>query len=56
MLNWFPPVCVSLLSSDVSVQKDTDLLLSSLDALEKCSFNPNLEYKSVASSKTSTNQ
>ncbi|GAA6230680.1 focadhesin [Lates japonicus] len=30
--------------SDVSVQKDTDLLLSSLDALESCSFNPNLEY------------
>uniref|UniRef100_A0A8C4HYR9 Focadhesin n=1 Tax=Dicentrarchus labrax TaxID=13489 RepID=A0A8C4HYR9_DICLA len=33
--------------SDVSVQKDADLLLSSLDALESCSFNPNLEYKSV---------
>ncbi|TMS01998.1 hypothetical protein E3U43_007538 [Larimichthys crocea] len=31
--------------SDVSAQKDTDLLLSSLDALESCSFNPNLEYK-----------
>uniref|UniRef100_A0A8C4I042 Focadhesin n=1 Tax=Dicentrarchus labrax TaxID=13489 RepID=A0A8C4I042_DICLA len=31
--------------SDVSVQKDADLLLSSLDALESCSFNPNLEYK-----------
>ncbi|KAM4611436.1 focadhesin [Polymixia lowei] len=30
--------------SDVSVQKDTDLLLSSLDALEGCSFDPNLEY------------
>ncbi|KAI3375862.1 hypothetical protein L3Q82_004137 [Scortum barcoo] len=30
--------------SDVSVQKDTDLLLSSLDALESCSFNSNLEY------------
>ncbi|XP_045921800.1 focadhesin [Micropterus dolomieu] len=30
--------------SDVSVQKDTDVLLSSLDALESCAFNPNLEY------------
>ncbi|XP_053199817.1 focadhesin [Scomber japonicus] len=30
--------------SDVSAQKDADLLLSSLDALEKCSFNPDLEY------------
>ncbi|KAM7365969.1 hypothetical protein PAMP_015444 [Pampus punctatissimus] len=30
--------------SDISAQKDTDLLLSSLDALEKCSFNPDLEY------------
>ncbi|XP_028988970.1 focadhesin isoform X2 [Betta splendens] len=30
--------------SDVSVQKDTDLLVNSLDALEMCSFNPNLEY------------
>ncbi|XP_019955729.2 focadhesin isoform X1 [Paralichthys olivaceus] len=30
--------------SDVSVQKDTDLLLSALDALQSCSFNPNLEY------------
>uniref|UniRef100_UPI003AB0ACCF focadhesin n=1 Tax=Centroberyx gerrardi TaxID=166262 RepID=UPI003AB0ACCF len=30
--------------SDVSAQKDSDLLLSSLDALESCSFNPNLEY------------
>ncbi|XP_039996604.1 focadhesin [Xiphias gladius] len=30
--------------SDLSAQKDTDLLLSSLDALESCSFNPNLEY------------
>ncbi|XP_029932182.1 focadhesin [Myripristis murdjan] len=30
--------------SDVSVQKDSDLLLSYLDALESCSFNPNLEY------------
>ncbi|XP_040887163.1 focadhesin [Toxotes jaculatrix] len=30
--------------SDVSAQKDTDLLLSSLNALESCSFNPNLEY------------
>ncbi|XP_071334354.1 focadhesin [Trachinotus anak] len=30
--------------SDVSAQKDTDLLLSSLDALESCSFNPDLEY------------
>ncbi|XP_076581516.1 focadhesin [Chaetodon auriga] len=31
--------------SDVSAQEDNDLLLSSLDALESCSFNPNLEYK-----------
>ncbi|KAM8747268.1 focadhesin [Acanthopagrus schlegelii] len=31
--------------SDVLVQKDTDLLFSSLEALESCSFNPNLEYK-----------
>ncbi|XP_020499256.2 focadhesin [Labrus bergylta] len=30
--------------SDVSVQKDADLLLGSLEALESCSFNPNLEY------------
>nr|XP_033465601.1 focadhesin [Epinephelus lanceolatus] len=30
--------------SDVSVEKDADLLLSSLDALQSCSFNPNLEY------------
>ncbi|XP_034020225.1 focadhesin isoform X1 [Thalassophryne amazonica] len=30
--------------SDVSVQKDADLLTSSLEALESCSFNPNLEY------------
>ncbi|XP_074555425.1 focadhesin [Halichoeres trimaculatus] len=30
--------------SDVSIQKDADLLLSSLEALESCSFNPNLEY------------
>ncbi|XP_037614520.1 focadhesin [Sebastes umbrosus] len=30
--------------SDVSAQKDTDLLLSSLAALESCSFNPDLEY------------
>ncbi|XP_068443622.1 focadhesin [Clinocottus analis] len=30
--------------SDVSVQKDTDLIHSSLEALESCSFNPNLEY------------
>ncbi|AWO95702.1 putative focadhesin isoform 2 [Scophthalmus maximus] len=29
---------------DVSVQKDANVLLSSLDALESCSFNPNLEY------------
>ncbi|XP_062239752.1 focadhesin [Platichthys flesus] len=29
---------------DVSVQKDTDLLLSSLDALKGCSFNSDLEY------------
>uniref|UniRef100_A0A8C3GCN1 Focadhesin n=1 Tax=Cyclopterus lumpus TaxID=8103 RepID=A0A8C3GCN1_CYCLU len=29
---------------DVSVQKDTDQLHSSLEALESCSFNPNLEY------------
>ncbi|XP_059210534.1 focadhesin [Centropristis striata] len=32
--------------SDVSVQKDTDILLRCLDALESCSFNPNLEYNS----------
>lgn len=38
--------------SDVSVQRDIDLLLNSLDVLEKCAFNPNLEYKSVASLKT----
>ncbi|XP_063756490.1 focadhesin [Eleginops maclovinus] len=30
--------------SDVSVQKDTDLVRSSLDALESSSFNPDLEY------------
>uniref|UniRef100_UPI0037E81FBB focadhesin n=1 Tax=Semicossyphus pulcher TaxID=241346 RepID=UPI0037E81FBB len=30
--------------SDVSVQKDAELLLSSLEALESCSFNPDLEY------------
>ncbi|XP_041635386.1 focadhesin [Cheilinus undulatus] len=30
--------------SDVSIEKDADLLLSSLEALESCSFNPNLEY------------
>ncbi|XP_037832377.1 focadhesin isoform X2 [Kryptolebias marmoratus] len=30
--------------SDVSAQKDADLLFSSLEALESCSFNPNLEY------------
>ncbi|XP_069034005.1 focadhesin isoform X1 [Embiotoca jacksoni] len=30
--------------SDVSAQKDTDLLVSSLEALESCSFNPDLEY------------
>ncbi|XP_047426080.1 focadhesin [Mugil cephalus] len=30
--------------SDVSAQKDNDLLFSSLDALEKCAFNTNLEY------------
>ncbi|XP_070785778.1 focadhesin [Enoplosus armatus] len=30
--------------SDVSVQEDTDLLLSCLEALESCSFDPNLEY------------
>uniref|UniRef100_A0AAQ6AID0 DUF3730 domain-containing protein n=1 Tax=Amphiprion ocellaris TaxID=80972 RepID=A0AAQ6AID0_AMPOC len=30
--------------SDVSTQTDNDLLLSSLDTLESCSFNPNLEY------------
>uniref|UniRef100_A0A3Q3XJJ0 Uncharacterized protein n=1 Tax=Mola mola TaxID=94237 RepID=A0A3Q3XJJ0_MOLML len=29
---------------DILVKKDTGLLLSSLNALEKCSFNPNLEY------------
>lgn len=38
-------VCVS--SSDVSTQEDTDLLSSSLNALENCCFNPNLEYKLV---------
>nr|XP_046235770.1 focadhesin isoform X2 [Scatophagus argus]XP_046235771.1 focadhesin isoform X2 [Scatophagus argus] len=31
--------------SDVSVQKDVDLLLSSLDTLESCCFNPSLEYR-----------
>ncbi|XP_034470972.1 focadhesin [Hippoglossus hippoglossus] len=30
--------------SDVSVQKDNDLLLSSLDALKGCCFNSDLEY------------
>ncbi|KAM9424589.1 focadhesin isoform 2-T2 [Pholidichthys leucotaenia] len=30
--------------SDVSSQMDGDLLCSSLDALENCSFNPDLEY------------
>ncbi|KAF7207334.1 focadhesin [Nothobranchius furzeri] len=30
--------------SDVSAQKDMDLLFSSLQVLESCSFNPNLEY------------
>ncbi|KAM4714416.1 focadhesin isoform 2-T3 [Anableps anableps] len=30
--------------SDVSTQEDTDLLTKSLDALESCCFNPNLEY------------
>ncbi|XP_044197607.1 focadhesin [Thunnus albacares] len=30
--------------SDVSAQKDTDLLFRSLDVLEKCSFNTDLEY------------
>ncbi|XP_026208775.1 focadhesin [Anabas testudineus] len=30
--------------SDVPAQKDSDLLLNSLDALESCSFNPDLEY------------
>ncbi|KAM9837030.1 focadhesin [Aulostomus maculatus] len=30
--------------SDVSPQKDTDLLLTALEALESCSFNPNEEY------------
>ncbi|KAG7495749.1 focadhesin [Solea senegalensis] len=29
---------------DVSVQRDTELLLSSLEALERCAFNPDLEY------------
>lgn len=43
---------LSLLLSDVSVQKDADLLQSSLEALESCSFNPNLEYKSVQSPNT----
>uniref|UniRef100_A0A3Q3R8V0 Uncharacterized protein n=1 Tax=Monopterus albus TaxID=43700 RepID=A0A3Q3R8V0_MONAL len=33
-----------LSSLDVSVQKETDLLLNSLHTLESCSFNPNLEY------------
>ncbi|XP_070711064.1 focadhesin isoform X2 [Pempheris klunzingeri] len=31
--------------SDASAQKDIDLFRSSLDALERCSFNPNLEYR-----------
>ncbi|XP_012735632.2 focadhesin [Fundulus heteroclitus] len=30
--------------SDISGQKDADLLSNSLDALESCCFNPNLEY------------
>uniref|UniRef100_A0A673AN39 Focadhesin n=1 Tax=Sphaeramia orbicularis TaxID=375764 RepID=A0A673AN39_9TELE len=30
--------------SDVSVQKDMDLLVTALNALESCSFNPDLEY------------
>ncbi|KAM8882281.1 focadhesin isoform 1-T1 [Synchiropus picturatus] len=30
--------------SDVSTQKHTDLLATALDALESCSFDPNLEY------------
>ncbi|XP_041840691.1 focadhesin isoform X2 [Melanotaenia boesemani] len=30
--------------SDISDQKDAHLLTSSLDALESCSFSPNLEY------------
>ncbi|XP_072232012.1 focadhesin isoform X2 [Leuresthes tenuis] len=30
--------------SDVSAQKDTDLIIGSLEALESCSFNPTLEY------------
>uniref|UniRef100_A0A673ARV5 Focadhesin n=1 Tax=Sphaeramia orbicularis TaxID=375764 RepID=A0A673ARV5_9TELE len=33
--------------SDVSVQKDMDLLVTALNALESCSFNPDLEYKST---------
>ncbi|XP_056156297.1 focadhesin [Lampris incognitus] len=32
--------------SDVSVPKENDLLLNSLDTLERCSFDPNLEYNS----------
>uniref|UniRef100_A0A8C6VTM4 Focadhesin n=1 Tax=Nothobranchius furzeri TaxID=105023 RepID=A0A8C6VTM4_NOTFU len=35
-------ICLCL--SDVSAQKDMDLLFSSLQVLESCSFNPNLEY------------
>lgn len=30
--------------SEVTKQKDTDLLLGALEALENCSFNPDLEY------------
>lgn len=36
---------VSFFSSGVSAHKDADLLLNSLDALERCSFRPDLEYK-----------
>lgn len=38
---------VFLRSSGVSAQQDAALLLSSLDALEKCSFRADLEYRSV---------
>lgn len=36
---------VSLLSSGASAHKDAPVLLESLDALEKSSFRPDLEYK-----------
>lgn len=38
---------VSLRSSGVSAHQDAALLLDSLDALEKCSFRADLEYRSV---------